>query len=294
MFKRHKDINTLVSDIYGTLSDGVELTEDQAAEFGKRMAKMIKNRLSVPTSETENKLRMSNTGSKCDRKLWYTVNMPGTAEPLAPNTKLKFLYGDMVELLVLFLAEVSGHTIEGAGDALEVAGVPGHRDAIIDGILIDVKSASGFGYGKFKFHKLEHEDPFGYLSQLGNYLQGSKDDPKVEVKTEAGFLAVDKEQGHICLDMYKFKELEKIPERLEAKKEMVCSKSPPPRAYMDKLQSAKGNRELGVECSYCVFKKECWPGLRTFIYSSGPKFLTHVVMAPNVPEVINGEIKENF
>lgn len=295
MFTKEKTVKTLVSDIYSVLSDGVELTDAQAQEFGRRMATMMKNRLSVPTSDTEHKLRMSNVGGKCDRKLWYTVNQPGTAENLAPNTKLKFLYGDMVEVLVLFLAEVAGHKVEGAGDKLELAEVPGHRDCVIDGVLIDVKSASGFGFSKFRSHKLEYEDPFGYLSQLSNYLAASQDDDKVQVKGEAGFLAVDKEQGHICLDMYQFKELDKVPEKLEAKKKMVSSDLPPPRAFGDQAYSGvSGNRKLGVECSYCVYKKECWPALRTFLYSTGPVFLTEVHKTPDVPEVVNGKVKDKF
>lgn len=53
---------------------------------------------------------------------------------------------------------------------------------------------------------------------------------------------------------------------------------------------AYGNRKLGVECSYCPFKVDCWQdvndgsGLRKFIYSSGPRWLTVVKKEPNVME----------
>jgi len=42
---------------------------------------------------------------------------------------------------------------------------------------------------------------------------------------------------------------------------------------------------LPVGCSYCAFKHECYPELRTFIYSNGPKFLVEVARAPTVMEV---------
>jgi hypothetical protein len=42
--------------------------------------------------------------------------------------------------------------------------------------------------------------------------------------------------------------------------------------------------KLGTGCSYCAFKKHCWPGLRGFAYSGGPRYLTNVVKTPDVPE----------
>jgi hypothetical protein len=42
----------------------------------------------------------------------------------------------------------------------------GHQDAIIDGVLVDCKSASGVGFDKFKYNKLAEDDPFGYVAQL--------------------------------------------------------------------------------------------------------------------------------
>lgn len=290
MFTPEKNIHTLVKDIYTVVSDGVNLTKEQAEEFGRRMSEMIVKRLSESTQDKETNLRMSNVGTKCNRKLWYTVNMPGAAERLTPNTKLKFLYGDMVEVLVLYLAEIAGHKVEGMGDTLELNEVQGHRDAVIDGLLVDVKSASGLGFSKFKYHKLEADDPFGYLPQLSSYLAASEDDPKVAIKGQAGFLAVDKEQGHLVLDIYNFKDNEAVKENIDKKKEAVKSKTPPPREYTDELDGANGNRRLKVNCSYCVFKNECWPNLRTFLYSTGPKYLTNVERLPQTPELVNGVV----
>ena len=65
---------------------------------------------------------------------------------------------------------------------------------------------------------------------------------------------------------------------------MVAEKQPPERPYKDVADGMSGNRKLGTMCSYCQFKTLCWPGLRTFVYSSGPVFMTKVVKTPNVLE----------
>jgi hypothetical protein len=46
-----------------------------------------------------------------------------------------------------------------------------------------------------------------------------------------------------------------------------------------------GNIKLGIKCSYCQYKKHCYPEVRKFAYSYGPKFLINVEYEPNVQEV---------
>jgi hypothetical protein len=70
-------------------------------------------------------------------------------------------------------------------------------------------------------------------------------------------------------------------------KEMVSLPEPPARAFKPVPQSPKnpnGNKKLPMACSYCDFKKECYPNLRKFIYSDKPLFLTEVVKKPMVAE----------
>jgi len=45
------------------------------------------------------------------------------------------------------------------------------------------------------------------------------------------------------------------------------------------------NMKLPMMCSYCDFKKTCWPNLRSFAYSGGPVHLVDVVNEPDVPEI---------
>ena len=47
------------------------------------------------------------------------------------------------------------------------------------------------------------------------------------------------------------------------------------------------NTKLSMQCSYCEYKKMCWPKLRTFIYSYGPEYLVDVRKEPKVPEIFH-------
>jgi hypothetical protein len=277
-----KTIKTLVQDIYALFTEPHDFDEGNVEQFAHRLATHIKNRISDEKGAPA--LRMSNLGTPCDRKLWYSINDPESAEPLPPEARFKFLYGDILEELVLFLAAEAGHSVEGAQDTLEINGVKGHRDAVIDGTLVDVKSASTFSFKKFKDHLTTEGDSFGYLDQLGAYLYASQDDPVVTNKNTAAFVAVDKTLGHITVDIQPNtgKDYSAL---VDKKRAIVESKEPPPRAFFDEEDGKSGNRKLGVACSYCPFKSKCWPELRTFLYSTGPRFLTVVANEPKVQEV---------
>ncbi len=88
------------------------------------------------------------------------------------------------------------------------------------------------------------------------------------------------------------KELPDVKEKIAKLKTCLESDTPPPRCYPDEADGVTGNRKLGVNCSYCSFKNECWSdsnkgeGLRKFIYSNGPRWLTTVKNEPKVSEDI--------
>jgi len=278
-----KTINTLVQDIYALFTEPHEFDEGNVEQFAHRLATHIKNRISDEKGKPG--LRMSNLGTPCDRKLWYSVNTPDDAEKLPPEVRFKFLYGDILEELVLFLATEAGHSVAGAQDTLEIDGVIGHRDAVVDGVLVDVKSASTYSFRKFEDHLTKDKDSFGYLDQLGAYLYASQDDPLVTNKNIAAFIAVDKTLGHITVDIQP-KTGKDYDSLVHTKRGIIESKTPPNRAYFDEEDGKSGNRKLGVECSYCPFKTKCWPNLRVFGYSTGPRFLTVVKNEPKVPEIV--------
>lgn len=276
-------IDTLVQDIYAVVDKGINVSEELSTEFGQSLSALVTSRLSEER-QSGGYLRPSNIGEKCDRKLWYTINAPELAEELPPVVRLKFLLGDVVEQLVLFLAKVAGHNVQGQQDDVSIGGITGSRDAVIDGVVVDVKSASSFSFLKFKNHLTPDQDAFNYLDQLDFYLTASQNDPVVTEKDKAAFLAMDKQMATLALDVHK-KQNKDWDQVIKDKQEMLASTKLPDRAFLPEPDGKSGNMKLTTECSYCPFKQACWPGLRTFLYSNGPRYLTHVARTPDVPEV---------
>lgn len=266
--------------------------------FKGRLGDTMMSRLTPSSKEYKPSIRMSNAGQPCARKLWYTVNQSEGGEELPANAHLKFLYGDILEDLLISLALAAGHTVEGEQDVCEIQGIKGHRDCVIDGVLIDVKSASPYSFKKFKEHRLREDDPFGYIGQLSSYLYSSQEDPLVKDKTNAGFLVIDKVNGTLCLDMYDLTpELETKEEFIKERKEMVDAPEPPARQFEPQEDGyyrgsgpsrtfvPNGSKKLGVNCSYCDHKHSCHPGLRTFVSARGPIYYTDVKHKPRMAEV---------
>jgi hypothetical protein len=284
-----KSIETLVQDIRNRISSADPFDPEVVKTFSDSLAAMLASRL-AETHGTPS-LRLSNLGTP-DRKLWYSINRPESAERLPPSARLKFLYGDIIEHTVLFLAAASGHTVEFQQREVDLYGVRGHIDAVIDGELVDVKSASSFSFKKFRDHGLERDDPFGYRTQLNGYLHGLTRDVSTVRPDRAHFLAVDKTLGHICLDTHPRIEVD-YEQMVRDKRAMLAWPTPPSRCYSDVPDGKSGNRKLDLPCSYCSFKATCWPGLRVFQYSNRPVFLTAVKKQPQVDEITLEEAQED-
>lgn len=286
-----KTIDTLVKDIETLLIEGVAEPDTELCDkYGAMFSKLFQERLK--REKREGTLRMSNAGKPCERQLYYEVNSPEDGEALRADTYAKFLFGDMIELLLLFLSEASGHKVEGTQDTQEIEGILGHRDAVIDGMVVDAKSASSYSFKKFEQGTLADSDSFGYIDQLGGYLYAGQDDPLVTEKDRAGFLVMDKVLGKICLDIHK-KSNKDYSKFMNHKKDVVNGNKVPDRGFDPIPEGASGNKKLGTNCSYCSFKDKCHPGLRTFLYSYGPVYLTTVAREPKVPEVKDNEIFTN-
>jgi hypothetical protein len=282
-----KKIETLINDmeqvVLGLGGWDAAITEYLATTISE----VAEARFSTP-QEPRGYLSLSGLGNPCDRDLWYKVNMTDKAAPMGPETLGTFFYGDLLEALVIALAKASGHDVQGEQDRLDVHGIKGHRDVVIDGMTVDVKSASSFSFEKFKAGKLREEDPFGYISQLSSYVYAGKDDPLVTNKTEGAFLAIRKDRFKLCLDRYDFTEELKTKEaEILKKKEVVSGPIPEERIPPVPQSKTSPNTKLAMKCGYCSFRKECYPEARTFIYSNGPVFLVDVKKVPNVLEVID-------
>lgn len=279
-----KTIYTLKTDIEKVLSTGEGWTTDIAEWVGKEIAKSTTRQLKPREAKAGN-LRMSNLGTPCDRKLWYSLQEWAVEykEVLPPYVLNKFIFGDIIEAWTLGLIKASGHRLEGLQTSMELAGIKGSRDCVIDGVTADVKSASTMAMQKFRDNGLLKDDPFGYLSQLSSYVAAGKDDPLVVEKTLGAFVAVDKQFGVVEVDIYDLTTLVSNKDKeVESKKQLAVRDTPPDRTFSDVPDGKSGNRKLGTYCSYCEFKNACYPDLQKYIYSNGPRFFTVVEREPRV------------
>lgn len=277
-----KELEKLPDDIYQLFDPSVhhEPSEENLDAFAENMKELLRQRL-AKYNPPESPIRFSSLG-KPDRQMWYEAHpAEGTKEPMLPKTYVKFLYGDILEQMLLFLAKEAGHSVEDEQREVEIEGVYGHIDAIIDGVVVDAKSASPFGYKKFENNTVTEDDPFGYVAQLSGYAD------VLTPGEPAAWLAIEKVQGDICVSPLNHMVIKHHPpkERIDHLREVVALPEPPERCYEDVPDGKSGNMKLDTGCSYCAHKFRCWPELRTFIYSNGPRYLTKVERVPDVPEI---------
>ena len=284
-----KQIETLVEDIYNLFTlDPIDMEEEEVDKhidnFGEMLKVHIKDFLYEKPRDRTN-LRLSAIG-KPDRQLWYDLNKPLENVQLQPSTRIKFLYGYILEELLLLCTSIAGHKVTDQQKELEISGIRGHQDSMVDGVLVDCKSASGPGFDKFRYHRLSEDDPFGYISQISAYAHANG-------VNRAAFLVINKSTGEICLTPVHEMEMINAQKRVDYLKGMVADSSIPDRCYADVPDGKSGNYKLAVGCIYCGHKRECWGqanqghGLRVFQYAKGKRFLTRIGKEPDVEEIFD-------
>ena len=282
-----KDLENLVPAIYeklDALSQGepLDLSDEIIDDFGERMKAAMRH-WAEPHKQSKG-LRMSNIG-KPSRQLWYESRR-NLDEPshMQPHTHIKFLYGHLLEEVLLLLVKLAGHTVTDEQKEVVVDGIKGHMDCKINGEVVDIKTASNFAFRKFSEGTLAVDDPFGYMAQLAGY-------EAAEGTSDGGFLAINKESGELALlrpgDLSK----PNINTRIKDLKKILAIDKPPSHCYTDIPEGKSGNMRIATGCNYCAFKNECWSesndgkGLRAFKYSNGLKYFTKVVIEPRVEEL---------
>lgn len=273
-------LSSLVEDIYKVIDGQVKIDDSSFDNLARSIASTLKDRLSQsdPVRKT---LGLSSVGKPL-RKLWYEMKSDSDLVRPTPDMRLKFLYGDIIEDILLWLAEVSGHTVTDRQREVKYKGIVGHIDSIIDGEVVDVKSASPTSFKKFAYGSLPENDPFGYLAQITAY-------DKVVGKGNPGFLAMDKVTGQLTFyrpdPIFDMPDVDVIIDK--AVQAMQQDTPPEELCYQPVPDGASGNMKLATGCEYCPFKDKCFPGLRKFKYASGVKYLTKVVKEPRVEEIID-------
>ena len=283
-----KKLDTLVEDIYdklSVLSDGESLNIDDKTidAFGESMKEVLSH-WANPRPRDSGTLRMSNIGKPL-RQLWYDMRSESkTTERIKPSVFIKFLYGHMLEEVLLMLIKIAGHKVTDEQKEVSVSGIKGHMDCVIDGEVVDIKTASGFAFKKFYNKTLAEDDIFGYLPQLAGYEAAMG-------TNKGGFLAMNKESGEIAL--YRPDSFDKpdIKKKIKTVKKLIKIDTPPELCYNPVPDGASGNMKIARGCTWCRHKFECHAdsnegqGLRVFKYSKGYTYLTQTVKTPNVLEV---------
>lgn len=284
-----KQIETLTQDVYELIDKGMTDAQREAAagifkEFGDKMASMLTRQVTPYVRKARN-ISFSSLGYGA-RRLYYQYNgMEG--EAFTPNTKVKFMLGNVVEELMLSLAKLAGHSVQGEQDRIEYRGITGYRDAVIDGVTVDVKSAASFSFQKIKAGLDDSNDLFGYRMQLKGYMLGDKSTSQAT----CALWVMDKQLGHITLAPFNAASMPDVDKQIDMVNSVYKMTEPPERCYELVPEGKSGNMKLPVGCAYCPFKKECYKdtnggkGLRTFLYYRGPTHFAHIAKEPNVQEL---------
>ena len=281
-----KKLDTVVDDVYNVLSclcdqETLDIPDDYIEDFGERMKEALKH-WATPKKDSGG-LRMSTVGRPL-RRLWYDLKHEVPVyNKTHPSVFIKFLYGHILEELVLLLVRLAGHDVANEQKEVEIDGVKGHMDCTIDGEVVDIKTASSFAFKKFKEGTLHEDDPFGYMAQLSGYEKGYG-------TSGGGFLALNKENGELVLHQPAEMVKVNVESKIKNVRDAVLLDTPPERCYTPVPDGKKGNLRLPRECGYCPHKHECYVdannvyGIRTFMYANGPKYLVRVAALPKVME----------
>jgi hypothetical protein len=285
-----KKLNTLVDDIYKKLSvlgEGKQLdvSDKDIDELGESIKTALKSWAHPEPRNSTETLRMSNIG-RPPRQLWYDMNLEDSNTPITPPTFIKFLYGHILEEIVLFLVRLAGHKVDDEQRSVTVNGVKGHMDCTIDGEVVDIKTASGFSFKKFRDGTLAEQDSFGYMAQLASYEEAMG-------TSKGGFLALNKETGELALFIPEELDKPNIKTKINTVKKALKATEPPQKCYDPVPDGVAGNMKLPRECFYCRHKFECHKdtndgkGLRIFKYAKGLSYFTTIVKEPKVQEITN-------
>ena len=271
-------IEDVVDDIYNRLENHRAISENNLNTFLTGIEKVLRDSMEKDRSLKDRpSLRMSSIGKPL-RRIWMELKSDKEVALPKGSTLIKFMYGNLLEELLLFLVKEAGHIVSHEQKQVTLNGVTGHIDCKIDNELVDIKSASDFAFRKFKFGSLENDDSFGYIGQLSGYVQA-------EEHEKGYFLAINKVTGELALLEIDDFSLINVDKRIDKVREALDSDAPPELCFKPEPEGKSGNMRLNKNCTYCPYKTECWPELRIFKYKDGLKYLTTVEKLPLVPEV---------
>tara|TARA_R110002020_G_scaffold109555_3_gene253469 strand:- start:326 stop:1129 length:804 start_codon:yes stop_codon:yes gene_type:complete len=260
------------------MNDKKKISEENLKGFLDGITKVLIEFLEKERVSTDSKtIRMSSIG-RPNRRIWLDIHEPVENNFFSGATLIKFLYGSIIEELIILLAKEAGHKVDSLQKEVTLEGVVGHMDCKIDNEVVDIKSASNFSFRKFKTGNIENDDPFGYVEQVSGYVQA-------EGKEKGFLLGVNKVTGELALVELDELALINASERIQEIKKVINSSEKPILCYHPEPDGKSGNMKLNRNCVYCPHKWSCYPHMRIFKYKEGDRYLTAVQRLPNVPDV---------
>ena len=242
----------------------VDISSTIVNEFGEACKQAFKKQF-TDTRENKFRIRMSSIGRPlCQLQM---EKSGAEAEPMPYNTKMRNLFGDLIEASAVAIMKAAGIRIEDLQKEVKLKlgkqTIKGTYDVKIQNKIWDIKSASPYSFDhKFGedggFDAILKQDTFGYVSQGYLYSNAEKTD-------FGGWIAINKSTGEWSIaetplsdSKYSKDAIELAQKNIEA----LESNAPFKRLFKDEEEffnkKATGNRTLGLECRFCAYKKPCW------------------------------------
>ena len=256
-------------------------------KFGEECKNALRKQL---TKRGEYRIRMSGLGRPlCQQQL----EKQGMKQDVAYNDIMRFLMGDLVEAVAIFVLKSTGVKIvdEQRQCTLDIAGqeVKGTLDVILDidgeEKVWDIKSASPWSFsnkfsGRGGYDVIKEDDPFGYIMQGHLYA-------KAEDRPFGGWIVIDKSSGEwdfVQAPDDQEEDSKTYIAEAESRVEAIVNDAPfrvpfqsVPETYTDKGKKIEtGNRLMPKTCTFCSFKENCW---KSAVYA--PKVTSKAKFKPN-------------
>lgn len=242
-------------------SESVHCEEEWIEEAGEMFKEGLRKQLFRENEAF--RLRMSNIGRPvCQLQMEKSGK---EREPMPYNHIMRMMLGDAVEAIMEVLLRCAGANITGGKTKaeFEIADtvIKGENDIEIDNKVYDTKSASPWAYEnkwKYGWEGLVKEDAFGYKAQLLGYTRGSQADM-------GGWIVVNKSTGEVLVveakpDAFELAQLET---QVASTIKHVMLDKPFERCFAPQEEFFRrkptGNKRLHTTCTFCSFKKDCWP-----------------------------------
>ena len=279
---------SLISYLSNVIDGKAEMPSHLLEEFSQLAKKALEKHFTK--KDTNFTLRMSNVGKPlCQLQMQAKGVAP---EKPSYDFIVRMMIGDILEALVITLLkgadiEVKNHhqkVVLGVGERQ----IEGEYDIELDDGIYDIKTVSPFAFmHKFNadngYSKIKESDSFGYISQGHGYGMAAN-------KPFKGWIAVNKSTGEIAFTdaVSDDKERKDVYSKIYDTSTALLDERPFKRCFTDNEEvyygKPTGNRTLGIECSYCPYKHNCWENLefKRQLSSKGknPKWVWYTAIDP--------------